>query len=160
MTGGTASAYCTTPSCHLIRRRDFRAACGCSTTISHVTRCPTIRQASDEPTFSRSLPKYPMPVALIGRLAVHQRAHGRRFGEKLLIDALQRVVVAADIVGCVGVVVDAKDEGAEQFYAKYDLTTIHAENWPRRMFLSNRRGQDSVAAVKGLRRTRQCSTFS
>src|SRR2546430_2336134 len=34
----------------------------------------------------KSLPRYPMPVALIGRLAVDQRAHGRRLGEQLLID--------------------------------------------------------------------------
>ena len=36
------------------------------------------------------LPKYPMPVPLIGRLAVDQRAQGRRLGEKLLLDALHR----------------------------------------------------------------------
>jgi GNAT superfamily N-acetyltransferase len=40
------------------------------------------------------LPRYPMPVALIGRLAVDDRARGRRLGEALLVDALQRVVAA------------------------------------------------------------------
>lgn len=34
----------------------------------------------------RRLPRYPMPVALIGRLAVDERARGRRHGETLLID--------------------------------------------------------------------------
>lgn len=83
----------------------------------------------------KNLPKYPMPVALIGRLAIDQRAQGRRLGEKLLLDALRRVVKASNIVGCTGVIVDAKDEDAERFYARYDFTTVTSEGWPRRMFL-------------------------
>jgi GNAT superfamily N-acetyltransferase len=82
------------------------------------------------------LPKYPMPVALIGRLAIDTRAQGRRLGESLLLDALARVVDAAGIVGCTGIIVDAKDDGAEQFYAKYDFITVSAETWPHRMFLA------------------------
>jgi GNAT superfamily N-acetyltransferase len=81
------------------------------------------------------LPRYPMPVALIGRLAIDARAQGRRLGETLLLDALRRVVDAAGIVGCTGVIVDAKDEGAERFYARYDFVTVTAEAWPHRMFL-------------------------
>lgn len=81
------------------------------------------------------LPRYPMPVALIGRLAIDARAQGRRLGEALLIDALRRVVDAAGLVGCTGVIVDAKDDAAERFYAKYDFATIAAESWPHRMFL-------------------------
>ncbi|HEX7839168.1 MAG TPA: GNAT family N-acetyltransferase, partial [Kofleriaceae bacterium] len=81
------------------------------------------------------LPRYPMPVALIGRLAIDARAQGRRLGETLLIDALRRVVDAAGLVGCTGIIVDAKDEAAERFYAKYDFATISAEAWPHRMFL-------------------------
>lgn len=77
-----------------------------------------------------------MPVALIGRLAIDTRAQGRRFGEALLLDALARVVDAAGIVGCTGIIVDAKDEGAEQFYAKYDFVAVSAETWPHRMFLA------------------------
>jgi predicted N-acetyltransferase YhbS len=74
-------------------------------------------------------------VALIGRLAVDERAQGRRLGEVILLDALRRVLDAADVVGCVGAIVDAKDEGAERFYAKYDFETISAEKWPHRMFV-------------------------
>lgn len=81
------------------------------------------------------LPKYPLPCALIGRLAVDERAQGRRLGEKLLVDALQRVVDAANMLGCIGVIVDAKDDGAEKFYAKYDFVTVDDASWPRRMLL-------------------------
>ena len=81
------------------------------------------------------LPRYPMPVALIGRLAIDLRAQGMRLGEALLIDALRRVVDAAGLVGCTGVIVDAKDDAAERFYTKYDFATISADTWPHRMFL-------------------------
>lgn len=81
------------------------------------------------------LPRYPMPVALIGRLAVDRRVQGQRVGEKLLIDALRRVVDAADLLGCLGIIVDAKDEAAERFYSKYDFKEVHAASWPHRMFL-------------------------
>lgn len=83
----------------------------------------------------KKLPRYRMPAALIGRLAVDERARGRRIGESLLLDALRRVLDASTILGCVGVIVDAKDEDAERFYAKYDFVTVDEESWPHRMFL-------------------------
>lgn len=86
-------------------------------------------------SLERKLPKYPLPVALIGRLAVDERARGRRLGELLLIDALRRIADAAEMVGCVGAIVDAKTEAAEAFYVKYDFKTIQVDAWPRRMFL-------------------------
>lgn len=76
-----------------------------------------------------------MPVALIGRLAVDERARGRRLGEAIVLDALLRVITAAEIIGCLGVIVDAKDEDAERFYVKYDFVTVDATSWPHRMFV-------------------------
>lgn len=93
------------------------------------------------------LPRYPLPVALIGRLAVDERCRGRRFGESLLVDALSRVVGVSESVGCVGVIVDAKDESAERYYLKYDFAVIEAEGWPRRMFLSVTTAQGAGAAA-------------
>ena len=76
-----------------------------------------------------------MPVALIGRLAVDERARGRHLGEALILDALQRAVAAAEIIACLGGIVDAKDAAAEGFYAHYDFVTVDDSSWPRRMFL-------------------------
>lgn len=87
------------------------------------------------PQLRGRLPKYPLPVALIGRLAVDERARGRRLGELLVVDALGRVVAAAESVACVGIVVDAKDEGAERFYQKYDFATVDVTSWSHRLFL-------------------------
>lgn len=33
-------------------------------------------------------------------------------------------------------IVDAKDESAETFHAKYDLVSLETEGWPRRMFIA------------------------
>lgn len=110
-------------------------------TLPSVLGFYTLSMATAEPAriaevLGQVLPKYAMPVALIGRLAVDRRAQGRRFGEKLLMDALRRIVDAAELVGCMGVVVDAKDEHAARFYASYDFATVSPESWPRRMFLA------------------------
>ena len=81
------------------------------------------------------LPRYPLPVALIGRLAVQQAAQGQRVGQRLLVDALRRVHLAARHVGCVGVLVDAKNERAEGFYLRYGFVPIEVTTWPHRLFL-------------------------
>jgi ribosomal protein S18 acetylase RimI-like enzyme len=66
-------------------------------------------------SLQQMLPRYPVPVALIGCLAVDERAQGRRLGEKLLIDALRRIADASEVIGCVGAIVDAKTEEAKAF---------------------------------------------
>jgi GNAT superfamily N-acetyltransferase len=81
------------------------------------------------------LPRYPVPVVLISRLAVDARAQRRRVGELLLVDALRRALAAAGSAGCTGILADALDDGAAAFYAKYDFVTVSAEAWPHRMFL-------------------------
>jgi GNAT superfamily N-acetyltransferase len=104
--------------------------------LGFYTLSMSLIEASDAAkVLSKKLPRYPMPVALIGRLAIDERAQARGLGEKLLMDALRRVADASEIFGCIGVIVDAKDGNAEHFYAKYDFKTVHADKWPRRMFL-------------------------
>ena len=51
------------------------------------------------------------------------------------MDALHRIVDAATLVGCTGIIVDAKDDDAERFYVKYDFVTVTADDWPGRLFL-------------------------
>ena len=45
---------------------------------------------------SRKLPRYPVPVALIGRLAVDQAFQGKGLGSILLADACQKVRLARE----------------------------------------------------------------
>jgi GNAT superfamily N-acetyltransferase len=46
----------------------------------------------------RGLPKYPMPVALIGQLAVDVRERGHGFGDLLVQHAFEKILAAAEII--------------------------------------------------------------
>lgn len=82
---------------------------------------------------SRRLPRYPVPAALLGRLAVDGSARGRGLGAFLLMNAMHRVLLATETLAVHALVVDAKDDGAVAFYRKYGfIPFIDAE---RRLFL-------------------------
>ena len=66
----------------------------------------------------RNMPD-PVPMALLGRLAVDRSIQGRGYGYGLLKDALSRVILAADLLAVRGVLVDAIDDEAKAFYMKF-----------------------------------------
>ena len=70
------------------------------------------------------LPRYPVPVAHLARLAVDLKHRGKRIGETLLIDALARAARASDQLGIHAVEVIALDEAAKAFYLKYGFTPL------------------------------------
>jgi GNAT superfamily N-acetyltransferase len=79
----------------------------------------SIRFENLPPDLQRRLPRYPVPVARLGRLAVDRSMHGKGLGSALLRDALLRVArVATTDLGIVGVVVDAKNDEARRFYER------------------------------------------
>lgn len=65
-----------------------------------------------------------MSATLIGRLAVSASMQGRRLGEALLFDALERAYLAAQQVGSALIIVHALDDDAEQFYKKYGFVAF------------------------------------
>jgi GNAT superfamily N-acetyltransferase len=75
-------------------------------------------------TASRKLPKHPVPVLLLARLAVDRSAQGKRLGEALLLDALQRSLNLAASLGGHAVEVDAIDAEAATFYRKYGFAPL------------------------------------
>ncbi len=50
----------------------------------------------------RRLPNYPVPVALLGQLAIDKNHQGQRLGTVLLADAVQRVEQAGGLCHCRG----------------------------------------------------------
>jgi GNAT superfamily N-acetyltransferase len=73
---------------------------------------------------ARKLPKHSTPVILLARLAVDQSFHGRRLGEGLLLDALQRSLDLSGELGVHAVEVVAIDDSAATFYKKYGFTPL------------------------------------
>ena len=73
---------------------------------------------------ARKLPRHPLPVVLLARLAVDRSAQGRRLGEGLLLDALQRALDVSSGLGVHAVEVDAIDDAAVAFYRKYGFTPL------------------------------------
>ncbi len=61
----------------------------------------------------------PLPVMILGRLAVDKSFQGRGIGVGLLRDAVLRTVQAAEIAGIRGIVVHAISESAKRFYESY-----------------------------------------
>jgi len=60
----------------------------------------------------------PIPMALIGRLAVRVDLQGHGVGPALLRDAVLRISQASEHIGVKGVLVHALDEEAARFYAR------------------------------------------
>lgn len=65
--------------------------------------------------FRRNMPD-PIPVAVLGRLAVDRSQQGRGLGRALFRDCALRVEHAADTIGIRGIVVHAISEQAKAFY--------------------------------------------
>lgn len=72
----------------------------------------------------KRLPRYPIPVAHLGRLATCQFVQGRGLGEALLFDALRRTVQIGTDLGIVAVEVWAKSDRARDFYQKYGFESL------------------------------------
>lgn len=73
----------------------------------------------------KKLPRYPLPILRLARLAVDESTRGQGLGSELLKFVLKLAIRMSDEVGCVGVVVDAKS-GAIDFYEKYGFIQIDA----------------------------------
>lgn len=75
------------------------------------------------PDLAKRLPRYPLPVLRLARLAVAAQAQGQGVGGALVYAVFQLALAQADAVGCVGVLVDAKPQ-AIGWYARYGFTEL------------------------------------
>jgi len=79
------------------------------------------------------LPRYPIPTAHIGRLAVDKRYQDRRLGAIILADALKRVAALADRIGIHAVTVHALNDRARSFYLTFGFLPLRDD--PYHLFL-------------------------
>ena len=72
----------------------------------------------------KGMPRYPVPIMILARLAVASMAQGRGLGAGLLRDAMLRTVQAADIAGIRAFVTHAKNDQARAFYEHFDFVPL------------------------------------
>lgn len=90
--------------------------------------------AADLPeALQRRLPRYPVPVVLLGRLAVAKTHQGKGLGSILLADALQRITQASQVMAVYAVIVDALNERAAEFYRQFGFIPLPSQ--PLKLFL-------------------------
>jgi GNAT superfamily N-acetyltransferase len=73
---------------------------------------------------ARKLPKHPVPVVLLARLAVDQTTQCSGLGEALLVHAMRQCLQLAEKLGIHAIEVDASDPPAAAFYAKYGFVPL------------------------------------
>ena len=76
----------------------------------------------------------PVPVILLGQLAVDENYRARHLGSDLLVDATGRCLAAAGVVGARAIVVQAIDQRAAAFYAKFGFGPF-SDNEPLMLIL-------------------------
>jgi GNAT superfamily N-acetyltransferase len=74
--------------------------------------------------YTRRIPKYPVPAVRIGKFAVDKTIQGEGLADRLLIDALQRILSVAGGIGVNIVLVDALDENAKNFWLHYEFLEL------------------------------------
>jgi GNAT superfamily N-acetyltransferase len=79
-----------------------------------------IDRAEAPKRMQRNMPD-PIPIMVLGRLAVDRAYQGQGIGRALLRDAVQKVLGAAEIVGIKAILVHAISEEAKQFYLAQDF---------------------------------------
>jgi len=78
-----------------------------------------VQHAQAPERVAKGMPRHPIPLLVLARLAVHSKAQGRGFGAGLLLDALGRTLQVADVVGVRALAVHAKDDRAVAFYRHF-----------------------------------------
>ena len=80
---------------------------------------------------AKRLPHYPVPAAIIGRLAIDQTAQGQGLGEYLLMDVFSRIMQASHKIAIHAILADAKDEKAKAFYERYGFRSFVSHSLKR-----------------------------
>ncbi len=81
----------------------------------------------------KRLPRYPIQVSLIARLAVAIGHQGKGLGGILLLDGLKRAWIAGETLPVQAVLVHAKDDRAAEFYRRYGFKPF--PNRPLHLYL-------------------------
>lgn len=95
--------------------RTYVACEGARVVAYHALASGAVTVAQAAGRFRRNMPD-PVPVVVLGRLAVDRAYQGRGLGGAMFQDAGMRVLRAADVIGIRGLLVNAVSPEARAFY--------------------------------------------
>jgi GNAT superfamily N-acetyltransferase len=98
--------------------RTYAACIGLRVVAYYALAVGAVAHASVPGRVRRNMPD-PVPLMIVGRLAVDEEFHGRGLGQGLLRDAVLRTLQAADIAGIRAILVHAISSDAQRFYERH-----------------------------------------
>lgn len=109
----------------------------CDAATGGIVGYVTLSSAQIERTFlpkpqQRNRPD-PLPVTLLGQLAVHKDSQGQGHASSLLLYGLRMALAAADSVGSIGVITHPIDDHVRAFYRKHGFEDLPFD--PRRAMI-------------------------
>jgi len=105
------------------------------TVVGYYTLSAGSIKACDLPLIEKQrLSRYPIPVALLGRLAIDTQYQRQRLGSILLADAVQRIEQASEVLAVYAIVVDALSPSVAEFYQSFGFSPFPGE--PLKLFLA------------------------
>ena len=87
-------------------------------------------------SLARNMPN-PIPVIVLGRLAIDTEFHGRGLGAALLKDAIQRTIYISENVGVKALLVHAISDAAKSFYIHHNFIESPHESMTLILSMSN-----------------------
>jgi GNAT superfamily N-acetyltransferase len=87
----------------------------------------------------RNMPD-PLPVVVLGRLAVDRRHQGQGLGQAMVADALRRSLAARRLIGARALLVHAIDEKAAAFYRSLGFRASPISDWTLLLLLAETAG--------------------
>lgn len=115
----------------------------------------SVRRDDPPARLMRGMPRYPVGMVLLARLAVSLSHQGSGLGADLLGEATRRATAAAEHAAAHLVVVDAIDESAASFYRRWGFVSTPAD--PLRLY--RRVGDIRRSMAEGDRRSAPTSSL-
>jgi GNAT superfamily N-acetyltransferase len=89
-------------------------------------------------SLTRNMPN-PIPVIVLGRLAIDQQFHGKKLGSALLKDVIRRTIFVSDNVGVKALLVHAISEEAKRFYVHHNFIESPIESMTLLLSMNNKK---------------------
>lgn len=108
----------------------------------------SVARADAPPRLVRGLPRFPVPIILLARLAIDASAQGHGLGTSLLFEALHRGALAAEHAAARLIAVDPIDDQAGAFYRRWGFKPVDGDSGGR-LFVRTRDALASFPADYG-----------